>query len=212
MDHRFIATAFATAFTIVDPIAMIPISLAVTEHVQPERRRAIVNQAAIVAAGVAIFMGIAGNTLLNYLGISLAAFTIAGGALLFLISIDMIFGRPTGAKGTPKEEQEAVAAQNPAVFPLAIPMLVGPGTITTILILVNLARSDVPSLLIIFLAFASAIAVAWGCMLGAKYLGRIIGTTGVHVVSRLLGIILSGLAVQFVLNGLSESNVLHMHV
>ena len=138
MDHRFIATAFATAFTIVDPIAMIPITLAVTDGDPPERRRAIVDQAAIVAAGVAAFMGIAGNTLLRYLGISLAAFTIAGGALLFLISIDMIYGRPTGAKGTPSEEQEAVNAENPAVFPLAIPMLVGPGTITTILILVNL--------------------------------------------------------------------------
>ncbi len=209
MDHRFIATAFATAFTIVDPIAMIPISLAVTENAAPERRRAIVNQAAIVAAGVATFMGVAGGTLLAYLGISLAAFTIAGGALLFLISIDMIFGRPTGAKGTPREEREAMAATNPAVFPLAIPMLVGPGTITTILILVNLARGDVASLLTIFLAFGSAIAVAWGCMLGSRFLGRAMGTTGVHVVSRLLGIILAGLAVQFVLNGIGESHILH---
>ncbi len=211
MDHRFLATAFATALTIVDPIAMIPISLAVTENVAPERRRTIVNQAALVAAGVATFMGVAGGTLLRYLGISLAAFTIAGGVLLFLISIDMIFGRPTGAKGTPREEAEAMAAQNPAVFPLAIPMLVGPGTITTILILVNLARGDAISLLVIFLAFGAAIAAAWGCMLGARFLGGVIGTTGIHVVSRLLGIILAGLAVQFVLNGIGESSVLRAH-
>jgi multiple antibiotic resistance protein len=211
VDHRFIATAFATAFTIVDPIAMIPISLAVTENADPGRRRAIVNQAALVAAGVAAFMAIAGGTLLHYLGISLAAFTIAGGALLFLISIDMIFGRPTGAKGTPSEERAAVEAENPAVFPLAIPMLVGPGTITTILILVNLSHGDAIALTVTFLAFGSAIASAWACMLAARYLGRVIGTTGVHVVSRLLGIILAGLAVQFVLNGIGESNVLRFH-
>lgn len=212
MDHRFIATAFATAFTIVDPIAMIPITLAVTDGDPPERRRAIVDQAAIVAAGVAAFMGIAGNTLLRYLGISLAAFTIAGGALLFLISIDMIYGRPTGAKGTPSEEQEAVNAENPAVFPLAIPMLVGPGTITTILILVNLARGDATSLFVTVTAFGSAIFAAWACMRGAPTLGRLIGTTSVHVVSRLFGIILAALAVQFVLNGIRESHLLGAHV
>jgi multiple antibiotic resistance protein len=209
VDHRFLATAFATAFTIVDPIAMIPITLATTEDDTPKRRRTIINQAALVAAGVATFMGVAGGTLLAYLGISLAAFTIAGGVLLFLISIDMIFGRPTGAKGTPREEREAMEATNPAVFPLAIPMLVGPGTITTILILVNLARGNIASLVTIFLAFGSAIASAWACMRLAPILGRAMGTTGVHVVSRLLGIILAGLAVQFVLNGIGESHVLH---
>jgi multiple antibiotic resistance protein len=188
---------------------MSPITLATTEDQTPKRRRAIIDQAAVVAAGVATFMGVAGGTLLAYLGISLAAFTIAGGVLLFLISIDMIFGRPTGAKGTPREEREAMVASNPAVFPLAFPMLVGPGTITTILILVNLAHGDIASLVTILLAFGSAIASAWACMLGSPILGRAIGTTGVHVVSRLLGIILAGLAVQFVLNGIGESHVLH---
>jgi multiple antibiotic resistance protein len=95
------------------------------------------------------------------------------------------------------------------VFPLAIPMLVGPGTITTILILVNLAHGNAASLVTIFLAFGSAIASAWGCMRLAPILGRAMGTTGVHVISRLLGIILAGLAVQFVLNGIGESHVLH---
>jgi multiple antibiotic resistance protein len=209
VDHRFLATAFATAFTIVDPIAMIPITIATTENSPPERRRAIVNQAALVAACVAAFMGVAGGTLLRYLGISLAAFTIAGGVLLFIISIDMIFARPTGAKRTPSEERDAMTATNPAVFPLAVPMLVGPATITTILILVNVAKGDALSLFVVFLAFGSAIATAWACMLGSRYLAKFIGNTGIHVVSRLLGIILAGLAVQFVINGIGESPVLH---
>ena len=209
MEPRFVATAFATAFTIVDPIAMIPVTLVSTSHFPLERRRKNVNQAAIVAAAVAAFMAVAGGTLLRYLGISLAAFTIAGGILLFLISIDMIFGRPVGAKATPSEERDASTSDNPAVFPLAIPMLVGPGTIATILLLVNFAHGDRLALLVIFVSFGSAIFSAWLCMRSADMLGRVLGKTAIHVVTQLLGIILAGLAVQFVLNGIAQSAVLH---
>lgn len=207
MEPRFAATAFATAFTIVDPIAMIPATLATTAHLTPEKRRLIVDRAAIVAALVALFMGVAGNALLRYLGVTLAAFTIAGGVLLFLISVDMVFGRPIGAKATPSEEREASASENPAVFPLAIPMLVGPGTMATIILLMNLAHGDRVSYAIVFASFGLAIFSAWLCMRASEYLGRLLGKTAIHVITRLLGIILAGLAVQFVLNGLVRAEV-----
>jgi MarC family membrane protein len=143
------------------------------------------------------------------LGITLPAFGIAGGILLFLIAIDMLFARPTGARATSEEERAARAGENPAVFPLAIPMLAGPGTIATVLLLVNLARGDLERDALVVLAYAAALAIAWLCMRGAaRYLSKL-GTTGIHVVTRVLGIILAALAVQFIINGLVQTPLFH---
>jgi multiple antibiotic resistance protein len=209
VTSAFIATAFATAFTIIDPVGMIPLTVSVTTGATPARRAAIVDQAILVAAVVILLMGIVGKTLLDSLGITLPAFTIAGGALLFLISVDMLFGRKTGTKQTPEEEREGAESANPAVFPLAVPMIAGPGTITTVLVLVTLAAGDGAKLAVVFVAYAGAMAVAWICMRLSTQLLRVIGTTGTHVVTRLFGILLSALAVQFVLNGLAETPLLH---
>lgn len=208
MDARFIATAMATAFTIIDPIGMIPMTLAATTRVTPERRNQIVDQAVIVATAIVLFMGVVGRALLDYLGVTLPAFMIAGGILLFLIAIDMLFARPTRTKRTQEEEQEAAAGENPAVFPLAVPMIAGPGTIATVLLLVNLSHGDRLELGVVALAYACALFVTWLCMRASSFLMRVIGTTGIHVVTRLLGIILAALAVQFVLNGLAQTPLL----
>lgn len=208
MDVRFVATAFATAITIIDPIGMIPMTLAATSNVSPQRRNQIVDQAVLVAAGVMLFMGVVGRALLGYLGITLPAFTIAGGILLFLIAIDMLFARPTGAKRTEAEEREAAAVENPAVFPLAVPMIAGPGTIATVLLLVSLSHGDRLNLAIVIAAYAVALLATWLCMRGSSLLQRVISNTGIHVTSRLLGIILAALAVQFVLNGVMQTPLL----
>ncbi|HVN69262.1 MAG TPA: MarC family protein [Candidatus Binatia bacterium] len=208
MDVRFVATAFATAFTIIDPIGMIPMTLGTTARVSPQRRNQIIDQAVLVATGVIVFMGVVGRVILDYLGITLPAFMIAGGILLFLIAIDMLFARPTRAKSTEAEEREAAAGENPAVFPLAVPMIAGPGTIATVLLLVNLSHGDRLELVVVAAAYATALFVTWLCMRGSSLLQRVIGTTGIHVISRLLGIILAALAVQFVLNGLGATPLL----
>jgi multiple antibiotic resistance protein len=187
---------------------MIPMTLAATSRVSPERRNQIVDQAVLVAAGVMLFMGVVGRVLLDYLGITLPAFMIAGGILLFLIAIDMLFARPTRAKATQAEEMEAAATENPAVFPLAVPMIAGPGTIATVLLLVNLSHGDRLDLAIVAVAYAVALVVTWLCMRGSALLQRVIGTTGINVVTRLLGIILAALAVQFVVNGLVATPLL----
>ena len=209
MDFRFAATAFASAFTIIDPVGMIPLALAVTAGSSAQARTAIVDRAVIVAAVVILVMGLVGRGLLEYLGITLPAFTIAGGVLLFLIAIDMLFARRPGTKQTDAEAREAAQIENPAVFPLAVPMIAGPGTIATVLLLVNLTRYDGARLAIVCAAFVTALFATWICMRGASLVLRLIGNTGVHVVSRLLGIILAALAVQFVLNGLTESPLFH---
>ncbi|HEY6326207.1 MAG TPA: MarC family protein [Candidatus Cybelea sp.] len=208
MDVRFVATAFATAFTIIDPIGMIPMTLGSTARMSPQRRNQIIDQAVIVATGVILFMGVVGRIILDYLGITLPAFTIAGGILLFLIAIDMLFARPTGAKRTEAEEREAAEGENPAVFPLAVPMIAGPGTIATVLLLVNLSHGDKADLLVVTAAYVVALFVTWLCMRGSALLLRVIGKTGIHVISRILGIILAALAVQFVLNGIAQTPLL----
>ena len=209
MDWHFAATAFATALTIIDPIGMVPLTLTTTANCVAERRKRVVDQAVLVAAIVMLVMGIVGPAVLNYLGITLPAFGIAGGILLFLIAIDMLFARPTGARATTDEEREAQAGENPAVFPLAIPMIAGPGTIATVMLLVNLCHGDMLRYASVLLAYVAALAITWLCMRGAaRYMHRI-GTTGIHVVTRVLGIILAALAVQFVINGLIQTPLLH---
>jgi multiple antibiotic resistance protein len=209
VTSAFVATAFATAFTIIDPVGMIPLTISVTADATPARRAAIVNQATLVAAAVILAMGAIGKPLLDSLGITLPAFTIAGGALLFLIAVDMLFGRKPGTKQTPEEEREGAESANPAVFPLAVPMIAGPGTIATVLVLVTLAAGDGQKLAVVFAAYVSAMAVTWICMRLSTRILRVIGTTGVHVITRLFGILLSALAVQFVLNGLAATPLLH---
>lgn len=209
MDWQFAGTALATALTIIDPIGMIPLTLTTTARFAPPKRAQIVDQALLVGAGVIVFMGLVGPAVLRYLGITLPAFMIAGGVLLFLIAIDMLFGRPTGARGTQAEERAAASGENPAVFPLAIPMISGPGTIATVMLLVNLARGDALRYASVAAAYAIALGITWVCMrLSARFMHRI-GTTGIHVVSRVLGILLAALAVQFVLNGLVQTPLLH---
>jgi multiple antibiotic resistance protein len=205
MDTQFAISAIATAFTIIDPIGMVPLTLTVTAGAPPEFRRRTINRAVVVAGCVIIFMGLVGRPVLKYLGITLPAFSIAGGVLLLLISIDMLFARPSGARKTEEEEQEAILNENVAVFPLAIPMIAGPGTIATVLLLVNLSHGEPVRLLVVFISFALALFTAWICMRGADTVVRVVGKTGIHVVTRLLGIILSALAVQFIINGLAQS-------
>jgi multiple antibiotic resistance protein len=188
---------------------MIPLTVSVTANATPAQRSVIVDRAILVAAVVILVMGLVGKPLLDSLGITLPAFTIAGGALLFLISVDMLFGRKTGTKQTDEEEREGAESPNPAVFPLAVPMIAGPGTIATVLVLVTLAAGDREKLAVVFAAYASAMAVTWVCMRLSTQMLRVIGTTGTHVVTRLFGILLSALAVQFVLNGLAETPLLH---
>jgi multiple antibiotic resistance protein len=207
VDLHFIATAFTTAFTIIDPLGMVPLSLAVTASNTPAERRTIVTHATIIAGGIIFVMALVGRAVFSYLGITLPAFTIAGGILLFLIAVDMLFARRTGAKETDEETREAAVGGNVAVFPLAIPMIAGPGTIATVLVLTNLAQANTLRAIVIFFAYAAALFCAWLAMQAGTLILRAVGTTGIHVATRLLGILLAALAVQFVLNGIAQTGL-----
>jgi len=209
VELHFAITAFATALTIIDPVGMVPLTLAVTGSAPPDAQRRMINRAVLVAAAVIFAMALVGRYVLTYLNITLPAFSIAGGILLLLISIDMLFARTSGTRAKPEEEREAMERENVAVFPLAIPMIAGPGTIATVLLLVSLSRGDAARTTIVYVAYAVALVAAWLCMRGASLVMKWIGRTGVGVLTRLLGIILSALAIQFIINGLAQTPLFH---
>ena len=209
MELHFAIAALATAFTILDPVGMVPTTLALTGTLSADARRHVVNRAVLVATAIIVFMALVGRYLLQYLGITLPAFSIAGGVLLMLIAIDMLFARPSRAKRDPERELDSADTEGVAVFPLAIPMISGPGTIATVLLLVNLADGNRGRLAVVYGAYGLALIVTWLCMRGADLVLRALGKEGVNVLTRLLGIILAALAVQFIINGLKDAGFGH---
>lgn len=197
----FAISAFVSFFTIVDPVGLAPIFVGLTSHLSAAQRRVISTRAILISALIIVFFGLVGRLLLNSLGINLYAFNIAGGALLFLVAVDMLFGRPSGARETKAEEEEAMTREDISVFPLAIPLIAGPGTIATTILYVDSAFAKPLDLLAVAAAILVTLTLAWLVMRASMWIIQRVGRTGIMVLSRILGIILAALAVQFILNG-----------
>jgi len=202
----FVVSAFVTFLTIIDPVGLAPIVLGLTAHLSDRQRNNIVTRAIIISAIIIAFFAIVGRIVLDRLGISLYAFNMAGGVLLFLVAVDMLFGRPSGTRETKAEEEEALMREDISVFPLAIPMIAGPGTIATTILYVNLATAtgNPFSFLAVGAAIISALFAAWIVMRSSQWIIHLVGRTGILVLTRILGILLAALAIQFVLNGILE--------
>ena len=198
---EYLISTFVTLFVVVDPIGLVPTFLAITQGLPISARRQIAVRASLIAAAILIGAAIIGDWLLTRLGISLPAFRIAGGLLLFSIASEMVFGvRIERQSRTAEQALEDV--RHAAAFPLAIPLMAGPGAITATVLLA--ARTDARPL---FLAALVAIIVAviglcLAVFLLASRIGPLLGTTPNVVLSRLLGVLLAALAVQFVIDGL----------
>ncbi len=209
----FAISAFVTFFTIIDPVGLAPVVVGLTSHMTTVQRNIIVTRAIFISAGIIAFFAIVGRFLLDRLGISLYAFNIAGGVLLFLVAVDMLFGRPSGARETKAEAEEAMLREDISVFPLAIPMIAGPGTIATTILYVDTATPHPFDLISVAIAISSSLLVAWLVMRGSNWIIHMIGRTGILVLSRILGILLAALAIQFILNGINTfmhaSNIIH---
>lgn len=202
----FTISAFITFFTIIDPVGLTPVVIGLTSHLSDAQRSTIVTRATVISAIIIAFFALAGSFLLDRLGINLYAFDIAGGILLFLVAVDMLFGRPSGARETKAEEEDAKTREDISVFPLAIPMIAGPGTIATTILYVNLAtaRNNPIALLAVGAAIVCALLTAWIAMRSSLWIIRIFGRTGIMVLTRILGILLAALAIQFALNGIDQ--------
>ena len=198
----FTIRAFVTFFTVIDPVGLAPIVIGLTAHLEEAQRRRVVTRAVIISAAIIAFFALVGRFLLDHLGISLYAFNIAGGLLLFLVAVDMLFGRSSGTRETKAESEEAMTREDISIFPLAIPMIAGPGTIATTILYVGLATPNLLDMLSVAGAILSALFAAWLVMRSSMWIIRRIGRTGILVLSRILGIVLAALATQFVLNGI----------
>jgi multiple antibiotic resistance protein len=199
----FTISAFVTFFTIIDPVGLAPIVVGLTTHLSNEQRNVIVTRAVFISAGIIAFFALVGRLLLDRLGIQLYSFNIAGGILLFLVAVDMLFGRPSGTRETKTEENEALTREDISVFPIAIPLIAGPGTIATTILYVDLATPEPLELLSVASAIIVTLLIAWVVMRSSVWIVERIGRTGILVLSRILGILLAALAVQFVFNGLA---------
>ena len=191
-------TAFVALFVVIDPIGLAPLFIALTRGAAPRARFIIGARAVGVAAALLLLFGLAGEAVLDFLGISLPAFQIAGGILLFLTALDMLFDRRTKRR----EDQAHTLEEGPSIFPLAMPLIAGPGAIATVILLSGQAQGDP-----LYLAQVMGVAalVLGGVLLLfslASPVERLLGPTGINVVTRLLGMLLAALSVQFVLNGI----------
>jgi len=208
----FFLSALITVFIVVDPIAIAPLYLSLTSRMSEDEKNAVTRRSVVIAAAILVVFAVAGRYLLDYLGITVPAFYIAGGILLLLIAIDMLFARPSRTRETPEEEMAAIHSTDISVFPLAIPILAGPGAIATVVLYMRLASGDPFQIAAVFFAIAASLGSAYITMRSSGLVVRYLGRTGIGVTGRVMGILLAALAVQFVLTGIANYAHQTLHV
>jgi multiple antibiotic resistance protein len=199
---QFGLTAFVTLAVVVDPFSVAPIFVAMTREMKATERRAIITRAVMIAFTVTLFFLLAGRAALSYLGVTVHAFAISGGILLFATALPMLFGQRPALQSS-ERNQPGMADENIAIFPLAIPLLSGPGTITTILLLTDQARGSPRRLAVLMMATAIVYLLTLLVLYSGEWLMTHMGEGKVHIISRVLGIVLAAVAVQYVLNGIT---------
>lgn len=204
MDPNFALTAFFTLFVVIDPIGLAPMFVAITSGMDAKRRLRIAATSCLVAVLILTVFGLAGQQILDSLGISLPAFRISGGLLLFLTALDMLFERRSARR---EEKADATSlADDPSVFPLAMPLIAGPGAMASMILLAT--GPDWNVTLTTLGVMAAVVLLVFLLFMLASPIERVLGATGVVVTTRLMGMLLAALSVQFVLDGLSDLGVL----
>ena len=204
METAFLITAFATLFVVIDPPGLVPLFIALTRGMAPDQRRAMARRACLIAAFLLTVFAVAGEAILGFVGISMAAFRIAGGLLLFLTALDMLFERRTQRR----EGQQAEPDHDPSVFPLATPLIAGPGAIASMILLVGQAGPGWLGTATVIGLMAAMMVVTWAFLLASPPLERLLGRTGTIVITRLLGMLLAALSVQFVIDGVRGTGLI----
>jgi multiple antibiotic resistance protein len=194
----------STLFVVLDPVGTAVMFVALTPRVSSPHRRAMAMRGSVIATAIMLVFAFAGQTALAMMGITVAAFRIAGGLLLFLLATDMVFALHSGIRSTTgAEEEEASHSRDISVFPLAIPLLAGPGALTTVMLLMGSAVTWQGHGLVLA-ALVTDMALAAAALLAAAYVARLLGVTGANVVTRVLGVVLAALATQFAIDGVRE--------
>jgi multiple antibiotic resistance protein len=197
MDISLFVRAFIAVFVLADALGNVPIFLILTKGMEPEERNWVITRAALVATAVLITFTLIGQPILNYLHISMASLEVAGGLLLLLIALDML----RGELDTPIAEPN----RDVAITPLALPLLAGPGTLTTVMLLVADDSSNIyVNYISVVAGIVAAMLVTWFIMRQSAYIDRWIGAEGAVIATKLLGFLLAALAVEIGIGGLKE--------
>jgi multiple antibiotic resistance protein len=199
----FAVTSFGAIFAIVDPFAAAPIFLAMTPNDTPEQRRRMARLAGFVCGGVLLVFAFTGNLIFNFFGITPAAFRVAGGILLLALALDMMRARSGPNPASPEEKEEGLQKADVAVTPLAIPLLAGPGAMSTVALMGSAATSWWHRGAVA-VAIVLTSALSWLILARADGLIRVVGQIGVRIVTRIMGLLLAGMGAQFVLGGVKE--------
>jgi len=204
----FFVTAFVSLFVTLDPVGNVPIFLSITPHNSEAERTAMVTRAVLVVFGVLVGFALFGNLIFRFFGVTIEAFRIVAGLLLLKIAFDMMEAKPARVRHTPEEDAEGVNREDIAIIPLAIPLLSGPGTISNVVALTGQAAkssSILPMFGILLLAIALNVVIAFLALRSATPITRLLKETGMRVFTRVMGLILAAIAVQFVLTGIKEA-------
>jgi multiple antibiotic resistance protein len=201
MPFEFLISALVTLLVVVDPVGLVPAFLGLTDGVSPKFRREIALRACLIAGAILIGSALIGDWLLRNLGISLPAFRIAGGLLLFAVASEMVLGLRLKHAAQDAEQAAEEHLHNMAAFPLAIPLMAGPGAITATILLAGQAHGRPEWIAVLLFVVVLSIAACFVCFAAGERIGRLLGVTGNVVLSRLLGVILAALAVQYVVDG-----------
>ena len=201
--------ALATFFATIGPIDVAAMFAALTANQTSQQRRLIAIRGSLIGAAILLVFAFVGEYLLSGLGISLAALRIAGGVLLLLIGIEMVFARSSGGTSTTdEEEQEALAKPDISVFPLATPLIAGPGAMGAAILLMANQSGNVLGQAVIVGSLLAVLLLTLISMLLAGKIQKLLGVTGMHVITRVMGVLLSALAVQFMIDGLLQSGLI----
>lgn len=200
--------ALATFFATIGPLDVAAVFAVLTGNYDPVRRRWCAVRGVLLATAILLLFALAGELMLNVFGISIAALRTAGGILLLLISIEMVFARSSGATSTTdEEEKEATTRDDIAVFPVATPLIAGPGAMGAAILLMASAEGNVVHQMIVVGSLLAMLAITLISLLLAGQLIRFLGLTGLNVISRIIGVLLAALAVQFIFDGIADSGM-----
>jgi multiple antibiotic resistance protein len=194
--------SFAGLLAILNPLGAVPIFLGLTSQQGPAQKRATARMAALAVAAVLVVSVWAGSSILDFFGVRIASFRIGGGILILLMAISMLTARTSGAKQTAEEAEEAETRESVGVVPIGVPLLAGPGSIS--LVIVDAQTAGPGGRVVLTVSILLVATVAWLSMVLAEPIGRVLGRTGINIFTRLMGLILAAVAVEYIVVGLLE--------
>ncbi|WP_174233673.1 MarC family protein [Kiloniella sp. EL199] len=198
-------TAFVSLFVIIDPLGLLPIFIGLTQGADAAHKRKMALKGVLIGGIILVFFALLGDRFLELLGVGLPAFRIAGGVMLFLIALEMVFDKRAKRREDKAEElKSSDLHEDIAVFPLAIPLISGPGAIATVMLLMSANKDNIVAQSAVLFVLAGVLLLCLTLFLLAEKLERFVGDTITHIISRVLGIVLAALAIQYILDGLKR--------